>query len=115
MIGSSLPHRRKLSLWMVKKTTQILKVSGLYRISMTIFKNIGDSLEIEQLCFPLLGRTFGFTLFVLFSYILFCIINVRTLNFEMLPQTFKYLSFALSSLICIYLNGIDKNIVINIA
>lgn len=56
-------------------------------------KNIGDSLEMEKLCSPLLGRPFRFEMFVLLNYILFFIIRVRTLNFETLLQMFKYLSY----------------------
>lgn len=77
-------------LWMVKKTTQILKGTQLYRISVIINeKNIGDSLEIAQLCSPQLGRTCSFVLYVLLNLILFFIFSVRTLNFK----TFKYLNY----------------------
>lgn len=58
----------KWPLWMVKKTTQILQGTWLYRISMTTNeKNIGDSLEIAQLHSPLLRRTCILALFVLLN------------------------------------------------
>lgn len=50
-----LPPKKEINvpLWIVKKTTQILKVTELYKISMTIRykEKIVNSLEIAPLCF----------------------------------------------------------------